>query len=275
MFSESLIWSLACVTISVVLQVVEIISLPVSAWWREQYAAALVYPSVLPLGVAGSCPSSRGALHDSHATPTYKLSVCQSGLTGRAPPCNMIPQSQPRPRCGSWIENAECSALLCRRHAVVVPPSSLTPVEGRLWINDGRNPSGETWDLVQGKEKTFTHMSLLFLSWKLNIVRNTLGPESKGSALLKPCLKILFLHSLRLPYHCKKLEGDNARNHCEHGKGASKPESRQSQMSKPMFPTENSDASSEQLNNAHPQCQSHRSFSSFSLKFVCYVYWVE
>lgn len=77
MFSESLIWSLACVTISVVLQVVEIISVPVSVWRRDRDAAALVYSSSLPVGVAGSHPSSRAALHDAHTIPTYKLSVCE------------------------------------------------------------------------------------------------------------------------------------------------------------------------------------------------------
>lgn len=76
--------------------------------------------------------------------PRISCQCVTLGLTGRAAPCNTIPQSQPRPRCGSWIEDAECSVLACRYHTVIVLSSSLTPAEDRLWINNERNPSGET-----------------------------------------------------------------------------------------------------------------------------------
>lgn len=111
MFSEPVIWSFPCVTISVVLQVVEIIGVPVSVW----YAAVLVCPSVLPVGVAASRPSSRAALHEAHTTHSYEFSLWES-WTERAPPSNMILHSRPRPRCSRWIEDAYCSALVCHCH---------------------------------------------------------------------------------------------------------------------------------------------------------------
>lgn len=111
MLSESVIWSFPCVTISVVLQVVEIIGVPVSVW----YAAVLVCPSVLPVGVAASCPSSRAAPHEAHTTHSYEFSLWES-WTERAPPSNMILHSRPRPRCSRWIEDAYCSALVCCCH---------------------------------------------------------------------------------------------------------------------------------------------------------------
>lgn len=106
--SESLIWSLPCVTISVVLQVVEIIRVSVSVWWGDCCSAALVYSPVLPVGVADSCPSSRAAPHDVHTTHTYQLLVCES-WTERAPPSNMIPGASPGPGAaeGSEMPNVQ------------------------------------------------------------------------------------------------------------------------------------------------------------------------
>lgn len=57
-------------------------------------AAALVYPAVLPVGVADSRLSSRAAPHDVHTTHTYQLLVCEA-WTERAPPSNTIPGASP------------------------------------------------------------------------------------------------------------------------------------------------------------------------------------
>lgn len=81
-------------TISVVLQVVEIIRVSLSVRWSDCCAAALVYSPVLPVGVADSRPSSRAAPHDVHITHTYQLSACES-WTERAPPSNTIPGTRP------------------------------------------------------------------------------------------------------------------------------------------------------------------------------------
>lgn len=158
--STALIWNFPCVTISAVLDAVEIISESVAAAMEASEAALHLFTCLLSLrGVACSRPPSPAASHESDThTHTHKL---PPHLVGKCQQVTWTIQ-QKQFLCFSCDDGELWVELLCFPHYTFTS-SSLTPTGCRLWINNRWHPSREMWELVQAQEDVI--MSHLPLEW--------------------------------------------------------------------------------------------------------------